>query len=709
MAGLPFQIPGLGEAKPNEQLPVDSFAPDFLAAAASILGENGEIVGGTNEEEQLEKRKQRKQQEKEGPALTADEADDSMELDISDTSTLSAHLKDSQDHQDTKMSDNEPKSTESQAADIEMKTGNEAPASPGVTYALEAALEGLFPKAGAPAEQATVQTEQPQTRNTEQPRTSNTEQQQNGVNIEQEGENPEWEADSSPYESSSESSSDSSSDDDSEDEGGYQLLGIEETARLLMAADGDGEGDGDGGKAKGAGTALRTKNEKPEEVIPKPDITITPEMNIERLGNIEFIVENTIVIKSHVPGEVQVLDSGSVLCKEDRTVIGALADILGNVRNPVYTVGFSSEDEIKDYGLETKMPIYYSVDHANYVFTQPLREVKGTDASNLHDEEVPAEEMEFSDDEKEAEYKRAQKMKKRGGKAGRGTRELSVASTHTMTSQPSNIGLNYDDDEDGPYKPLARPPGFGMGSGASLPLRPEAGFSPPRGGRGRGPRGAHRGGRGDFRGRDYRGGHRGGDRRHASRGSSSSFSQYSRDGPASPQSYTSTPPAPPEPHLPPPPSSEAAVARRAMAHPPGFIPPPQFAQSPFTFNYPAWNPNQAQQQPQYQYPPAATHHHQSPRPSNSPSSSPATANISPTCPSASRLVARRPCRPLVSPPAAAYGQHYFGGYQPPQQQQQQQQQQQVQQPQQQQQGQQQYWPQQQQHQPYGGYGQGPSQ
>ncbi|KAL2129329.1 hypothetical protein VTI74DRAFT_7938 [Chaetomium olivicolor] len=679
MADPPFQIPGLGEAKRNEQLPVENFAPDLLAAAASILGERGEIVGGTNEQEQLETREQRKQQQKEEATI---EADHCMELDPSDTTTLSAHSEDHPDYQNTKMSGREPNGAAAQTGDVEMKTGNEEPPSPGVTRALEAALDGMLPKDSAPTQ-------------TEQTEASNAQQQQNGSNTEQEEEHPEWEADSSPYESSSESSSDSS-DDDSEDEGGYQLLGIEETARLLMAADGDADGDGDAGKARGAGAALRTKNEMPEEVLPKPDVTITPEMKIERLGSIQFIVENTVVIKSHVPGEVQVLDSGSVLCKEDRTVIGALADILGNVRNPVYTVGFASEDEIKELGLVTDMPIYYPVDHANYVFTQPLREAKGTDASNLHDEEVAADEMEFSDDEKEAEYKRAQKMKKRGGKAGRGAREMSVASSHTMTSQPAaNAGLNYDEDDDGPYKPLTRPPGFGQGappSFPSLPPKPEIGFSPPRGGRGHGHRGAHRGGRGDFRGRNQRGGNRGGDRRHNSRGGGGSFPQYPSDGPASPQPFSTPPPALPQnPHLPPPPfgANPPAPIGQWPVPPPPFVPhPPSFVQSPparpqmpvpqhqppagnFTFNYPAWTPPQGQQ---YQYPPSATHH-QTAAPQQQPSYAqqpyvPAQAPAWPATGSA----------PQVPPVAGAYGgQPYFSGYQQPQQQ-----------------GQQQYWPQQQQ-------------
>ncbi|KAK4240528.1 Gar1/Naf1 RNA binding region-domain-containing protein [Achaetomium macrosporum] len=698
MAGTPFEIPGLGQAKPNEQLPAENFAPDLLAAAASILGENGLIGCGTNGNAQWEKRRQKenqeKQQKEEAATTTAmtDQAHNVMEVDIGDTSTSSAHP---EGKQDIKMQDQTPKSAEAQNADASMKESDSA-ASRDLTHALEAALESHIAEPAGPTEQQDGAT---------------AEQQQDATNTGQEAEHPEWEVDSSPYVSSSESSSsDSSSDEDSEDEGSHPLLSIEETARLLMAADGDGEGDGDGaGKSKGAGAVLRTKNEMPEEVLPKPDVTITPEMKIEPLGTIETILENIVVIKSQTPGEVQVIEVGSVVCKEDRTVIGALSDVWGNVKDPRYTLMLAEENEVKELGLAVGMPIYYSVEHAQYVFTQPLRDAKGTDASNLHDEEVAADEMEFSDDEKEAEYKRQQKMKKRGGKGGRGAREQSIATSHTMSPRPGpGASLNYDDDEDGPYRPLARPPGYGQGGPSSLPNlppKPETGFSPPRGGRGHGHRGAHRGGRGDFRGRNNRGGHRGGDRRHGSRGSGSgSYPQFGLDGAASPQAPFSTlpPPPPQNPHLPPPPfgTKPPAPAGHWPAPPAPFAPPPvsyphppsgrpQFPpahhQPPagdFTFNYQAWNQTQGQQ---YQYPPAAPHH--SPPAPHQPAHP--TGYAQPLVPPQVPAWPVAGAAPQVPPAAGAYNPAFYGGYQQPQQPQQ---------------GQQ-YWAQQQ----HGSYGQGPTQ
>ena len=44
---------------------------------------------------------------------------------------------------------------------------------------------------------------------------------------------------------------------------------------------------------------------------------------------------------------------------------------------------------------------------STFVFTKALRAIKGSDASNLHDEEPDDVELEFSDDEMEAEHRRS--------------------------------------------------------------------------------------------------------------------------------------------------------------------------------------------------------------------------------------------------------------------------------------------------------------
>lgn len=328
----------------------------------------------------------------------------------------------------------------------------------------------------------------------------------------------EWQLDSSDAESSSDDSSsdDSSSDQDDSDEEGYELLDPATAARMLME---EGAMDDDEGGNKASTQAqLRTKNEQPEEIIPKPDVTVTPDMKVTVLGAVQHIVDTLILIKAFTSGEYQVLESGSVLCLEDRQVIGAVQDTLGKVEEPLYSVAFTRPSDITDLGITTGTEIFYVDAHSTYVFTQPLKNMKGTDASNLHDEEVAEEEMEFSDDEAEAAYKRAKKEAKKGARAA-----------HNQTNQPNQPpaakpytggAINYDDEteNDEMYTPLARPDNLQelMVNGA-----PPARRQFPDRGRGRG-RGRGDRGRGD-RGRGGRGGRGAADNANQRKGPSNSY------------------------------------------------------------------------------------------------------------------------------------------------------------------------------------------
>ena len=347
----------------------------------------------------------------------------------------------------------------------------------------------------------------------------------------------EFELDSSPIGSSSDSSSDTSSSDESDD---YEMLDPEEQARRLMQE--DGGSDGEGGQDNGAGKApLRTLNEKPDEIVPKPNVHITPEMKIQELGEVENLVENSVLIKAKTSGEYQVLETGSVLCLSDRSVIGVVAETLGRVQQPYYSVRFTNTASIAEAGISKGTPIFYSEQHSTTVFTQPLKAFKGSDASNLHDEEVADDEIEFSDDEAEAEYKRQQKNAKqarregrsgvadgftkgpggRGGNRGRGPRmrdRRGVRSSDDPRGSDQG-GINYDDMEtDEPYIPLARPSNLHeIMSRTEAPLenrshdldaaRGDRGQGVWKHGRGSGGRGRGdnsrdlRGGRGDRRGR----------------------------------------------------------------------------------------------------------------------------------------------------------------------------------------------------------------
>ena len=341
-------------------------------------------------------------------------------------------------------------------------------------------------------------------------------------------EGAEFEMDSSPYESSnsSESSTDISSSDDSDDDSDvedYEMLSPEEEARRLMAEDGGTDNKGT--------DVPRTINEKPDEIVPKPEVTITEDMKLEELGRVEQLVENLALIKATISGEYQVLESGSVLCLENRTVIGAVAETLGRVQQPYYSVRFTNSSAMIEAGIVQNTRIFYVSEFARTVFTQPLKAYKGSDASNLHDEEIGDDELEFSDDEAEAEHKRQVKLQKRarydakhggGDSQSRGPHQIprkpaprAYKPMESWPERPPNSAepsLNYDDAaevSDGLYTPLSRPSNLHeMTAHEDRPVGFNANQSnPQRGGRGRG-RGDR--GRGGGRHRGNRGAGRGG-------------------------------------------------------------------------------------------------------------------------------------------------------------------------------------------------------
>lgn len=443
------------------------------------------------------------------------------------------------------------------------------PSPPSLTQGLEALLGGLDPV----PDQHTLTTDAP---------VQHGEQNTDMIDVEVQQEdapaNGEWEADSSPYESSSSdsSSSDDSDDDDSDDEKGR--LDPKELARILMEEASDDEGEK---KGSASGGQLRTKNEVPEQVIPRPDVTITEDMKLVPLGEVEHIIGNTIVIKAYTSGEYQVLESGSVLIAEDRSIIAAVAEQFANVKEPRYAAYFTNEEEIKSLNIDRGNKVFYTNAHATFVFTEPLKGLKGTDASNLNDEELGVDEMEFSDDEKEAAYKKELKEKRRARQNGRGGGDTSRSARSGASEViPNPSSLNYDDEDDGPYRPLARPANFGQGataftngSGSST----FAGFDAVSYRGGRGGRGDSRGGRG--RSRPYDRGGRGG------RGGQRAGSGYSQ--PPATQTYAQQP----QQQQPPFPNQQFGIAQ---SYP---VPPPQFfggggGQVPTPFPFPWAQPPQ---------------------------------------------------------------------------------------------------------------------
>lgn len=107
------------------------------------------------------------------------------------------------------------------------------------------------------------------------------------------------------------------------------------------------------------------------------------------------------------------LNEGSILwITESRSALGIVDEVFGPVKNPYYIVRYNSETEVPA-NIQQGTLISFVPEFVNHVLHDKNLYQKGYDASGENDEEK-SDEVEFSDDEKETEYRRMLKMKKRG-------------------------------------------------------------------------------------------------------------------------------------------------------------------------------------------------------------------------------------------------------------------------------------------------------
>lgn len=210
----------------------------------------------------------------------------------------------------------------------------------------------------------------------------------------------EVDSDLSDSSSSSESEEESESEDDADGANGAN--GAE------MHADDDEDDDDQNGP-------IHSKNEILDEIAPTlpQDFKIDENAPLQLVGEVISAVEKSVIVRANISGEFRILKENSVLCFEDRQVLGPLFEVFGRLQSPFYRVKFNSDSELDKFKSKIGFKVFYVVPDSEFVYTDAIKAIKGTDASNYNDEELPEEEQEFSDDEKEAASKSKKKNKKK--------------------------------------------------------------------------------------------------------------------------------------------------------------------------------------------------------------------------------------------------------------------------------------------------------
>lgn len=230
-----------------------------------------------------------------------------------------------------------------------------------------------------------------------------------------------------------ESSSSSSEDGDEEDGAGVVKGGENSDAE-------DGE-DGENGGKKGW-QAPRTKHELDETAIEVAETpTSLPEGTaIALAARVENVIGPMAVLKAE-PG-LPPLAEGSLLCLPPDSskpsdasgaaaaeetgklsgipVVGSVAEVFGSVSRPNYSLRFHTAEALQAAGITHGLALFAALDHSEFLSAQSLMKVKGSDASGADDEEPAPEEIEYSDDEQEAEAHRQAKIARREGGKGEG-------------------------------------------------------------------------------------------------------------------------------------------------------------------------------------------------------------------------------------------------------------------------------------------------
>lgn len=166
---------------------------------------------------------------------------------------------------------------------------------------------------------------------------------------------------------------------------------------------------------------LRTKNEIDEkDIIDNHDYPVIPSNSINaskllKVGVIENYVEpdRILLIRSMTDKSNNFLREGSILFLENGQDLGEIHDIFGPVTQPFYTIVRVNRNVLSSQLLrETELFFLpeYSTSISSEEVIELMKTSKGSDASNVFDEEIPEDEQEFSDDEKEISVRQLKKV-----------------------------------------------------------------------------------------------------------------------------------------------------------------------------------------------------------------------------------------------------------------------------------------------------------
>lgn len=212
------------------------------------------------------------------------------------------------------------------------------------------------------------------------------------------------------------SSEDLSSDSDQEEDTKSSLSSMDEEItdyeqiKKLVDAMEDGQPEDVGGHA-----SLHAADHELFGDFPLPDVSqilISEEETLCYAGEVQAHLEGMVVVKAPKNQKVP-LNEGCVLILESaRQPIGIIEDIFGPITDPLYALRFCGAQEVYDSVIQGAR-IAFVERLANYIPNYEELKEKGYDANDVAAQGEDNDNVEFSDDEAEAQFKRQLKAAKR--------------------------------------------------------------------------------------------------------------------------------------------------------------------------------------------------------------------------------------------------------------------------------------------------------
>ncbi|XP_066524083.1 H/ACA ribonucleoprotein complex non-core subunit NAF1 isoform X4 [Hoplias malabaricus] len=197
----------------------------------------------------------------------------------------------------------------------------------------------------------------------------------------------------------------------------------------------------EGGLSLGKGLLpMRTQDELLIEDLPAVEnlnISLSEETEMESIGVISSIIDKLVIVESKK--DTLPLNEGTVFFSKERIAIGKVFEVFGPVCQPYYILRFNSQEDIDQKNLKQGESVFFAPqvkDFTEYIFTEQLNEIKGSDASWKNDQEPPPEALDFSDDEQERLAKQKLKKQKRHQRQQLCEEKCDSAESETPTCTP---------------------------------------------------------------------------------------------------------------------------------------------------------------------------------------------------------------------------------------------------------------------------------